>query len=256
VDCSGEISFPDANFEAAVRSAALIDEAEPITAEVLADVRSMSIFDTAISDLTGIECMRSLSWVTMYNVGLTDLTPFASLPRLTTLEVDCNSITNVSPVASLINLIELNLGKSSSCEAPRQVTDIGPLEDLVGLASLDLSGHDVDSLAPLEPLTHLQWLILASNPRLSSLSGLESANFLEYFVATDTLVSDISLFANHPTVQTLWLSGSSVSDLTPLLTASSLEDLYIRATAVDCTEQAANLAALAANGVSVSSDCD
>ncbi len=256
VDCSGEIDFPDANFAAAVRSAAFLDEGTPITAADLADVRSLSIFDTPISDLTGIECMSSLSWVTMYGVGLTDLTPFASLPRLTTLDVDCNSYTDLSPLASLVNLVGLNLGKSSSCTAPGQVTDISPLEALVGLADLDLSGHDLDSVTSLQSLPHLQYLVLASNARLSSLAGLENADALDYFVATDTLVSDVSVFADHPTLQTLWLSGSPVSDLGPLLTATALEDLYIRATSVDCTDQASNLAALTANGVSVSSDCD
>lgn len=256
IPCSGEIEIPDAAFESAVRSAALLDAQEPLTAEALADVTSLSIFDTPIGDLSGIECMTSLSWVTMHDVGLIDLTPFASLPRLTSLQVDCNSFTDISPIASLINLVQFNAGKSSSCEAPGQVTDITPLADLVGLADLDLSGHDIDSLASLAPLTHLQWLILASNANLASLSGIESAMFLEYFVATDTLVSDVSMFAGHPTVQTLWLSGSQVSDLAPLLTASALEEVYVRATSLDCEAQSANIAALEANDVYVSHDCD
>jgi Leucine-rich repeat (LRR) protein len=256
IECSGEIEFPDPALASAVRSAALLDDGEPITAEALTDVMSLSVYDTQLSDLTGIECMSSLSWVTMSEVGLTDLTPFAALPRLTSLRADCNSITDLSPIAGLINLVDFSVGKSSSCEVSGQVTDIGPLRDLVGLASLDLSGHDIDSLLPLAALTRLQWLILATNPRLASLAGLENASHMAYFVATDTLVSDIAVFAGHPTLQTLWLSGSNVSDLTPLLTASALEELYIRVTAVDCEEQAENIAVLQANGVTISSDCD
>ena len=255
IACSGEIEFPDPALASAVRSAALIDDGQPITAEALAAVTSLSVYDTQIGDLTGIECMSSLSWVTMSEVGLTDLTPFAALPRLTSLRADCNSITQLSPVASLINLVELSVGKSSSCEVPGQVTDISPLEDLIGLATVDLSGHDIDSLAPLAALTQLEWLILATNRRLASLAGLERARHLQYFVATDTLVSDISVFAGHAALETLWLSGSSVSDLTPLLTATALQELYIRVTAVDCAGQASNLATLEANGVTISSDC-
>lgn len=254
--CSGEIEFPDPALAQAVRSAALLDEGQPITAEALADVTSLSIYDTQIGDWTGIECMTSLSWLTVSEVGLSDLTPFASLPRLTSLRADCNSITDLSPIASLINLVDFSVGKSSSCEVAGQVTDLTPLRDLVGLASLDLSGHDIDSLAPLAPLTQLEWLILATNRRLSSLAGLENAEHLQYFVATDTLVDDISVFAGHPAVETLWLSGSSVSDLSPLLTAAALQELYIRVTPVDCEAQAENLATLEANGVTISSDCD
>src|SRR5688500_8817508 len=116
LECSGEIEFPDAALASAVRSAALIDEGQPITAEALADVTSLSMSDTLVSDLTGIECMTGLSWVTMYRTGLTDLTAFAALPRLTDLDLHCNSITDISPVASLINLVDFNIGKDSSCE--------------------------------------------------------------------------------------------------------------------------------------------
>ena len=256
IACSGEIEFPDAAFASVVRSAASIEEGQPITAEALADVTSLTISGTPISDLTGIECMPSLSWITIREAGLTSLTPFAALPRLTSLQVDCNSITDLSPIASLINLVDLNVGKSSSCEVPGQVTDASALEDLVGLSTLDLSGHDLSSLDSLRPLTHLQWLILASNANLASLDGIENADYLGYFVATDTSVSDVSLFAGHQALETLWLSGSRISDLGPLLTASALAQLYIRATEVDCQAQAENLSALQANGVSVTSDCD
>ncbi len=256
VACTGEVPFPDANLAAAVRSAAGIEDGQPITGEAIADVTSLTIGATPIGELEGIECMPSLSWVTIFEAGLTDLTAFASLPRLASLEVDCNSFTDLSPLASLVNLVELNIGKSSSCTVPGQVMDLAPLEDLVGLSFLDVSGHDIDSLEPLQALTHMQRLIAASNADLASLAGLENMDSLEYFVATDTLVSDVSIFAEHPTLQTLWLSGSDVADLTPLLSAGALEDLYVRATNVDCTAQASNLAALAANGVLVSSDCE
>ena len=96
------------------------------------------------------------------------------------------------------------------------MTDIGPLADLVALATLDLSGHAIESLAPLASLTQLEFLVLASNTNLASLAGLERADHLEYLVVTDTQVSDLSLFADHPAIETLWLSGSQVSDLGPL----------------------------------------
>lgn len=256
VVCSGEIELPDAAFASAVRSAGAIDEAEPITAEALAGITSISISETPIADLTGIECMSSLSWVSMYTVGLTDLTPFAALPRLTSLDLPCNSISDLSPIASLVNLTSFSVGKSSACEVPGQVSDIGPLANLVALATLDLSGHDIESLTPLARLEQLRFVVLAENRNLASLAGLEALDHLEYFVVTDTQVSDLSIFEDHPTLETLWLSGSAVSDLSPLLTASSLAELYIRVTAVDCEAQAGNLAALAAQGVTVSSDCD
>ena len=256
VTCAGEIEFPDAAFASAVRSAAGIEDGQPITADALANVTSISISDTTISDLTGIECMTSLSWVSMYTTGLTDLSPFATLPHLTSLDLSCNSFTDLSPIASLINLTSFSVGKSSSCEVPGQVTDISPLADLVALTTLDLSGHDIDSLASLSQLKYLQFLVLASNANLASLTGLEGAGYLEYFVATDTLVSDISVFAGHPALQTLWLSGSPVSDLEPLLSAGGLAELHVVQTEVDCEEQAAIIASLESNEVYVDSDCD
>src|SRR6187399_2351556 len=63
--CSGEIEFPDAALASAVRSAASIEEGQPITAEALATVTGLSMSETLVSDLTGIECMTALSWVSM-----------------------------------------------------------------------------------------------------------------------------------------------------------------------------------------------
>jgi internalin A len=200
--------------------------------------------------------MPQLSWLSLYEVGLVDLTPLAALPRLTSLSMTCNSIVDLSPLANLINLTTLDIGKGSSCEVPGQVTDITPLADLVGLATLGLAGQDVDSLAALEKLTHLEFLVLAQSERLASLTGLENAGYLDYAVFTDTLVSDISVLTGHPTLRTLYLSGSPVSDLAPLVTAEALESLYIRVTEVDCALQSENLAALTDRGVDVSSDCD
>jgi internalin A len=241
---------------AAVRREAQLGVNDPITAEVAAGVTSMSIYDTPITDLTGIECMTSLSWLTLSEVGITDVSRLAALPRLTTAYLDCNPLTDLSSVASLINLVNLGIGKSSSCEVPGTVTDITPLVDLVGLSTLDLSGHDVTSLSVLGALTHLRRLILPSNPNLVSLAGLEHAKALNYLVVTDTQVSDLSIFAGHPAIGTLWLSGSQVSDLSPLVMAPALEALYIVATPVDCDAQAANIATLQMNGVNVSSSCN
>lgn len=254
--CTGEVAVPDAALAEALRGAASLAPGAPITGEALATVTSLSLSGTPVSDLSGIECMTALSWLSISEAGLTDLAPLAALPRLNTLRLGCNSFTDLSPLASLINLVELDIGKGSACEVPGQVTDISPLSSLPGLATLVLSGHDLDSLEPLAPLTHLRWLILASNERLASLTGLEPASHLRYFVATDTQVSDLSVFTNHPSVETLWLSGSPVSDLTPLLGASALEELHVVATEVDCTEQAENLQALADSGVEVESSCE
>lgn len=256
VSCTGEIDFPDAAFASAVRGAAAIEEGEPITAEALADITSFSISDTQISDLTGIECMTSLRFMAINTAGLTDITPLAALWRLNSLNLQCNSITDVSPLGSLISLMTLSLAKGSACEVPGQVTDITPLSDLVALMTLDLAGHDIDSVTPLAPLKYLDFLVLANNANVAALEGLEPLDSLRYFVATDTEVSDVSIFEGHPTLETLWLSGSQVSDLGPLLTADSLLELHVVATDVDCEAQADTLAALAANGVTVSSDCE
>lgn len=256
VACTGEIDFPDAALASAVRIAANIEDGGPITSEALAGVINLSASDTPITDLTGIECMTSLKFLTMTTAELTDITPLAALSRLNILDLSCNSITDLSPVGSLIQLATLLLSNGSECDAPGQVTDISPLSDLVALMSLDLNGHDIASPTQLAPLVHLKSLVLANNTNLATLEGLEALDHLTYFVATDNQVSDVSVFAGHPTLEALGLGGSQVSDLTPLLTAASLLALDVTATAIDCEAQTDNLAALAANGVSVSSDCE
>jgi len=238
-----------------VRSAAGLDEGEPITAEVAASISDLGIYEP-ILDFTGLECLTSVRWLTVQEAALTDLSPFAALPRLSSLYAPCNPLLDLSSVACLINLTNLALGQDSSCNDGTGVTDISPLAGLVGLVSLDLSGQNIESLAPLSNLTRLEQLILADNANLSSLADLAPLSRLAYLVVTDTQVSDLSPFAGHGSLETLWLSGSMVSDLAPLLGVTSLQSLYIVATPVDCTAQASNLAALAANGVEVTSSCE
>jgi internalin A len=252
--CSGVLSFPDPALAAAVRQAAALGDNEPITAEAAASINDLGIYDP-ISDFTGLECLTSVSWVSIEDAALTDLSPFAALPRLSHLYAPCNPLVDLSSVASLINLTSLSLGQDSSCDDETGVTDIGPLAGLVGLVDLDLSGHNIQSLAPLSQLTRLEWLVLASNANLSSLADLKPLSRLNYLVVTDTQVSDLAPLAGHSALETLWLSGSMVADLTPLLGITSLKNLYIVATPVDCAAQADNLAALKANGVDVTSSC-
>jgi internalin A len=253
--CSGNLSIPDAALAAAVRQAALLDEGAPITGEAAAGITSLSVYDP-ISDFTGLECLTSVSWLTVDHAALTDLSPFAALPRLTRLDARCNPLADLSSVATLINLTELGLGQDSSCDDATGVTDVSPLAGLVGLVFLDLSGHNIESLAPLGNLTRLERLILASNTNLSSLADLEPLARLNYLVVTDTQVSDLSPLAGHSALETLWLSGSKVADLTPLLGMTSLKEVYIVATPVDCTAQANNIATLEGNGVVVTSSCE
>ncbi|MBN1605021.1 MAG: hypothetical protein JW940_00225 [Polyangiaceae bacterium] len=252
--CTGELSFPDPVLAAAVRREAMLDENASITAEVAASINDLGIYDP-ISDFTGLECLTSVSWLTVDEAALTDLSPFAALPRLASLYAPCNPLVDLSSVASLINLTTLSLGQDSSCNDDSGVTDITPLAGLKGLVQLDLSGQNIESLVPLSHLTRLEWLVLASNANLASLAGLEPLSRLQYLVVTDTQVSDLSPLAGHEALETLWLSGSMVADLSPLLGLTSLEALYIVATPVDCTAQANNLAALEANGVTVNSSC-
>ncbi|GEM_PF-4257809 len=232
IDCSGNIDFPDPVLAAAVRREAMLADGEPITAEALADVHSLGVYEGTIGDFTGLACMTALSWVWMDEVGLTDLTPFAALPWLRELDAPCNPVTDLAPLESVVNLTSLSLGQYSHCELPGGVSDLSPLSAHTGLHSLDLDGHEVESLAPLAALTHLEFLVLDGNAPLTSLAGIEGATRLEYLVVSDTAITSLAPLAELRRLGTLYAYGTGVTDLTPLAGHPTLTDLYLSDTPV------------------------
>ena len=127
------VTFPDSALENAVR-AALQEPTAPIT---LGDLEGMTEFEAAewgITDLTGLENMRSLQ----------------------RLVLTSNSIDSIPQVAGITTLQEIVLDYND-------VDDLGPLQNLPNLRIVRVRGNGAGSLTPLSNSGHVNHLDEAFN---------------------------------------------------------------------------------------------
>ncbi len=138
---SEDVSFPDANLEAAVRDALRISE-EGITVDDMATLSVLDADDRGISDLSGLEHAVNLRELDLEDNEINDLGPLANLTSLQELDLGDNEISDLGPLANLTNLRELDLEDN-------EISDLGPLTNLTNLRELDLEDNEISDLGPL-----------------------------------------------------------------------------------------------------------
>ncbi len=152
---SEDVSFPDANLEAAVRDALRISE-EGITVDDMATLSVLDADDRGISDLSGLEHAVNLRDLDLEDNEISDLGPLANLTNLRDLDLEDNEISDIGPLANLTNLRDLDLEGN-------KISDISPLANLTNLRDLGLEDNEIRDLGPLTNLTNLRDLDLEGN---------------------------------------------------------------------------------------------
>ena len=109
VACSPrEVTFPDANLEAAIREAI----GKPEGSILPSDSEKLTSLDGSgnnITDITGLEYCSSLSYLSLRENQISDISPLVSLSDLAELNLELSPIGDISPLASLTNLTSLDL---------------------------------------------------------------------------------------------------------------------------------------------------
>ena len=128
----GVVQFADAQLEATIREAIDMPEG-PISASDVQWLIYLDLSARSIEDLTGLEYLINMTWLTLDNNQVSDISVLASLTNLEELELSSNQITDISPLTAAANLTLLDLSYN-------QITDISPLVDNSGLGE----GDEVD----------------------------------------------------------------------------------------------------------------
>ena len=181
---SNEVIFPDANLRAVVASELGLAAGEPITEADLASLTSLFVWDSGISDLTGLEHASNIIELHVSGNQVSDISPLAGITNLTYLSLSNNQLTDLTPLAGLTNLVGLRLSDN-------QLTDVSGLETLTNLIGLGLSGNQLTDVSGLETLTNLTVLDLSKN-HLSDLSPLAGLTNLTHLRLSDNQITDIS----------------------------------------------------------------
>ncbi len=132
-----QVTFPDANLEAAVREAINKPEGSIYTS----DLTTLYAQERGISDLTGLEYCVNLWSLILDRNNISHISALAGLTNLQELYLGGNNISDISYLAGLTNLQELHLQSNN-------ISDISPLVENSGLSAgdfVDLSGNPLST---------------------------------------------------------------------------------------------------------------
>ena len=165
------VTFPDTNLAAAVRSALSLAENAAIPQTSLAALTLLNADDKGITTLTGLQHATGLTNLSLEENQIVDLSPLSGLTSLTRLNLEDTNIRDIQPLASLTALTNLDL---TSCIF---ISDFSPLTSLTNLQSLWMWNTRItpeELSAVLPSLSSLDYLIISANP-IPDLSVLEES---------------------------------------------------------------------------------
>ena len=222
-DGATPVVFASDTLEAVIRAGSQIsnDTSVPITRD---DLLSLTSVDSVrgsgggIDSFEGLEYALNLETINLTSTQVTDLTPLAGLTKL-------KSITMRSPVS-----------------------DISPLAGLTALKSLSLSTTpEFSDLAPLAGLTSLESITFKQSSSISDLTPLSNLRSLETISIESGKVADASAIASLPSVSTLFLQGSPLTNIQALVNGVAIGDndiVELTADALDLSPNSPDLVAL------------
>ena len=210
----GASIFPDKNLEAVVRSFVFAkrDNQQPLTADDVKTLSTITGKGKGIKDLTGLEKCTALASLELTDGEISDLAPLKDLKNLQSLTLSRNKIRDVSPLAGLTYLQYIELSNN-------EVTDITPLAGLTALNSLYLSNNRIAAIDAVSGLNKLWSLYLDGNAAIADLKPVAGLKNLSTLDLKGTRVKDLSPLPGLNSLHFLFLDRTPVTDLTPLITA-------------------------------------
>lgn len=203
----------------------------PLSVFRLKDCRS-------VQDIAALKGLH-LHNVALENTGVANLAPLAGCATLEQLFINSSPISDLSPLARCTNLRELGADRCP-------ITGLSPLANLTALRTLDLENTQVQDL---RPIANLKLRVLRiGGTHINDCSPLKNMTTLEDLSATGLPIEDLSLLSGcsklrmlyigqipatdltpicHLPLNTLYLDGSRIADVSSLAECKTLEHLII-----------------------------
>lgn len=216
--------------------------------ENLSMLTDLKIDQTAVTDLSALSATVGLQSLSMAGIPATDLSVLSDLSSLESLHMPDVAISSSSIFSTLSALRVLNIDRTG-------VVDLTGLSSLTNMGFLSVSGNNLDSLSGVENMTFLEGLVASDNAlttldgahalsslvflnvadnALTSIAGLvdsstESAPYnLEFLIADNNLISDVSILGWLYQLRLVSLNNNAITSLSSLSSLYSLESLSAR----------------------------
>ena len=184
LDLSPEISIPDANLRAVVRTALGLTADETLTQQKMHRLARLSAPTHGITNLAGLEHAIRLTELDMPENQIADITPLRNLTTLTRIVLNNNSITNITSLTWLTRVTHLNLSEN-------RIRTIDSLANLIGISELQLQKNQIGNIQPLVGLTRLTKLSLSEN-QISNVTPLETLTALTLLELSGNVIEDFA----------------------------------------------------------------
>jgi serine/threonine protein kinase len=170
----------------------------------------------SLDDLTRLKNLRNIS---LAYQTFSDLSPLAELPNLEIVDIRNNpQVSDISPLAGSVSLTSLTIFDTS-------IASLSALRDCPRLSQVDAGMTLIDSMDALEGLDALKILMLRKAP-LRSLDGIADHPLLESLHMSETQVTDLSPLLALPHLQTVEISQDMRSAAEAVEDQASFDIIY------------------------------
>ena len=158
IGIEGVVLIPDANLEAAIRTALNIPAGDVTNVDML-QLTSLTASNAGIVSLSGLQYAVNLQYLDLSYNQISDITPLAGLTQVTTLDLSHNLISDVTLLAGSPPLS----GKPVLSEQSDDVMSPAGQTPFAQLTWLDLSFNLISDITPLAGLVQLTWVDVSNN---------------------------------------------------------------------------------------------
>ncbi len=209
------VVFEDKNLEKAILET--LENPESITQGELERLDWLSIYGDKITSLEGLQYAKNLTSLSIEQSAITDLTPISELPQLQSIYLSNIGETNpnfIEILSKLTNLTSLGLNGY-------EIKDVTPYGNFKNLTSLYLRDNNITDISALKGLTNLFLLDLSGN-NISDLSNLPNASMLSL---DNNQITNINAILDLPGLQALSLQGNPLNVSKGSATYDSIQKL-------------------------------
>lgn len=195
-----------------------VDAISDLPLENLGALRRLSIINSEMTSLAGIEVLQNLERLALTNNAVHDLGPLAAL-NLSNVTIVSNQVTDLSPLGSSSEITHLRIGGPSIVSL--RGLSLGP-----SLVQFDGSNSGLSDISALGSATSVKRVLL-ENANITDLSALGGKSQLEQLDLRKNPISDLSPLVDLPSLTVLELSDTNIIDLTPLRNFTKVERISL-----------------------------
>ena len=254
-DIAQTVDIPDPNLRTQIEYKRSKTPGTPITVADMLVLTELSVRNSNISDLTGLEYATNLTELDLNHNNITDISPLAGLTHLAELRLHRNLISDLSPLVANTGLRHgdsvsitgnpLNAESINTHIPELQSRQVRVRFDNIIIERPEDFVQPVDIPDPYlrgaigsklrtprgEPITLRDMLglteLFAPRRNISDLTGLEHAINLTELWLVDNNITDISPITGLTKLTKLNLINNSISDISPLAGLTNLTELRL-----------------------------